>query len=47
MTILGIFIQKSKEADYWAGESWRKELINMLVHPADQIVSQLEDKMIA
>lgn len=33
--------KKSKEADYWAGESWRKELINMLVHPADQIVSQL------
>lgn len=33
--------KKSKEADFWAGESWRKELIDMLVRPADQIVSQL------
>ena len=33
--------KKSKEADFWAGESWRKELIDMLVRPANQIVSQL------
>ena len=25
--------KKSKEADFWAGESWRKELIEMLVKP--------------
>lgn len=34
--------KKSKEADFWAGESWRKELFDMLVYPADQIVSQLD-----
>ena len=31
--------KKSKEADFWAGESWRKELIEMLVKPADQILA--------
>ncbi|WP_057490309.1 rhamnan synthesis F family protein [Streptococcus orisasini] len=33
--------KKSKEADFWAGESWRKELINMLIKPADSILSEL------
>ncbi|MGT2894889.1 rhamnan synthesis F family protein [Streptococcus entericus] len=32
--------KKSKETEYWAGESWRTELIEMLVKPSDQIVSQ-------
>ncbi|EJN93686.1 rhamnan synthesis F family protein [Streptococcus ratti] len=32
--------KKSKEADFWAGESWRKELISMLVKPADTILSE-------
>lgn len=31
--------KKSKEADFWAGESWRKELIEMLVKPADNILA--------
>lgn len=34
--------KKSKEADFWAGESWRKELIDMLVKPADSILSGFE-----
>lgn len=34
--------KKSKEADFWAGESWRKELIDMLVKPADSILSAFE-----
>ena len=34
--------KKSKEADFWAGESWRKELIEMLVKPADQILANME-----
>ncbi len=34
--------KKSKEADFWAGESWRKELIKMLVLPADSILATLE-----
>ncbi|WP_170237690.1 rhamnan synthesis F family protein [Streptococcus hyovaginalis] len=34
--------KKSKEADFWAGESWRRELIDMLVLPANQILSHLE-----
>ena len=34
--------KKSKEADFWAGESWRKELIDMLVKPADQILANME-----
>ncbi|MBY5034826.1 rhamnan synthesis F family protein [Streptococcus gallolyticus] len=33
--------KKSKEADFWAGESWRKELIDMLVVPADMILANL------
>ncbi|MGT2750209.1 rhamnan synthesis F family protein [Streptococcus orisasini] len=33
--------KKSKEADFWAGESWRKELISMLIKPADSILSEL------
>ena len=32
--------KKSKEADFWAGESWRTELISMLVKPADTILSE-------
>ena len=32
--------KKSKEADFWAGESWRKELIDMLVKPAGQSKSR-------
>lgn len=31
--------KKSKEAEFWAGESWRKELIAMLVRPANQILA--------
>lgn len=34
--------KKSKEADFWAGESWRKELIEMLVQPADAILANME-----
>ncbi|MFV8062992.1 rhamnan synthesis F family protein [Streptococcus hyovaginalis] len=37
--------KKSKEADFWAGESWRKELIDMLVLPANQILSHLEKEV--
>lgn len=33
--------KKSKEADFWAGESWRKELIEMLIVPADNILANL------
>ncbi|MGT2926219.1 rhamnan synthesis F family protein [Streptococcus cuniculipharyngis] len=33
--------KKSKEADFWAGESWRQELIAMLVKPANQILAQM------
>ncbi len=36
--------KKSKEADFWAGESWRKELIAMLVKPADAILANMEEK---
>lgn len=36
--------KKSKEADFWAGESWRRELIDMLVRPADSILSQMAAK---
>ena len=34
--------KKSKEADFWAWESWRKELIEMLVKPADLILANME-----
>lgn len=33
--------KKSKEADFWAGQSWRTELIDMMVKPADQILTAL------
>lgn len=36
--------KKSKEADFWAGESWRKELIAMLVKPANTILANMEEK---
>ncbi|MBY5020946.1 rhamnan synthesis F family protein [Streptococcus suis] len=36
--------KKSKEADFWAGESWRKELIAMLVTPANSILDNMEAK---
>ncbi|HEL1640544.1 TPA: alpha-L-Rha alpha-1,3-L-rhamnosyltransferase [Streptococcus suis] len=36
--------KKSKEADFWAGESWRKELIAMLVTPANSILANMEAK---
>lgn len=36
--------KKSKEADFWAGESWRHELVEMLVLPADSILSNLASK---
>lgn len=36
--------KKSKETEYWAGESWRTELIEMLVKPSNQIVSQFAQK---
>ncbi|MGT2784727.1 rhamnan synthesis F family protein [Streptococcus merionis] len=43
--IIGHFhTKKSKEADFWAGESWRKELIQMLVQPANQILSHITQK---
>lgn len=31
--------KKSKEADFWAGESWRQELIEMMIKPADNIIA--------
>ncbi|MER0122320.1 rhamnan synthesis F family protein [Streptococcus sp. ZJ93] len=33
--------KKSKEADYWAGQSWRTELIDMLVKPSNEILSSM------
>ncbi|MBG9366682.1 rhamnan synthesis F family protein [Streptococcus sp. NLN64] len=35
--------KKSKEADFWAGESWRRELIQMLVEPSASILNQFEN----
>lgn len=41
--VIGHFhTKKSKEADFWAGQSWREELIDMLVKPADNILAQLQ-----
>lgn len=38
--------KKSKEADFWAGESWRNELIDMLIKPADNILANFaNDKL--
>lgn len=34
--------KKSKEADFWAGQSWREELIDMLIKPADHILVELQ-----
>ncbi|MDG3131777.1 rhamnan synthesis F family protein [Streptococcus suis] len=40
--IIGHFhTKKSLETEFWAGESWRRELLEMLVKPSDAIVSQL------
>lgn len=36
--------KKSKEADFWAGESWRKELIDMLILPANTVLANFEEK---
>lgn len=36
--------KKSKEADFWAGESWRKELIDMLILPANDVLANFEEK---
>ena len=36
--------KKSKEADYWAGQSWRTELIDMLVKPANEIIANLSQR---
>lgn len=36
--------KKSKEADFWAGESWRKELIEMLVLPANSILVNFDQR---
>ncbi|HFR3692826.1 TPA: rhamnan synthesis F family protein, partial [Streptococcus suis] len=36
--------KKSMEADFWAGESWRKELIAMLLTPANTILANMEAK---
>ncbi len=36
--------KKSKEADFWAGESWRRELIQMLVYPANNILSNFDNE---
>ena len=42
--VIGHFhTKKSKEADFLVGESWRKDLIDMLVKPANQIVSQFSN----
>lgn len=38
--------KKSKEADFWAGESWRNELIEMLIKPADNLLSLFENQKI-
>ena len=35
--------KKSKEADFWAGESWRNELIDMLIKPADNILANFDN----
>lgn len=35
--------KKSKEADYWAGQSWRTELIDMLVEPSAAILSSFAE----
>lgn len=41
--IVGHFhTKKSKEADFWAGESWRMELIESMIVPADSIVENLK-----
>ena len=38
--------KKSKEADFWAGESWRNELIDMHIKPADNILANFaNDKL--
>lgn len=34
--------KKSKEADFWAGESWRQELIESMLVQADTIIANLE-----
>lgn len=36
--------KKSKEADFWAGESWRKELIDMLILPANTILANFAQR---
>lgn len=36
--------KKSLEAEYWTGESWRRELIEMLVKRSDAIVTQLKSQ---
>ena len=36
--------KKSKEADFWAGESWRKELIEMLVLPANSVLANFDQR---
>lgn len=34
--------KKSKESNFWAGESWRRELIDMLVKPANAIINKFD-----
>ncbi|MDR1567907.1 MAG: rhamnan synthesis F family protein [Streptococcaceae bacterium] len=42
--IIGHFhTKKSKEADFFAGESWRNELIDMLIKPANSLIQNLVD----
>lgn len=36
--------KKSKEADFLAGESWRRELIDMLIRPANTILANFENQ---
>lgn len=36
--------KKSKEADFWAGESWRKELVEMLILSANNILANFQAK---
>ena len=38
--------KKSKEADFWAGESWRNELITSMIDIGNRIISNLEQPSI-
>lgn len=43
--IVGHFhTKKSPEAPYWVGDSWRQELQEMLLQPADSLLTQLAER---